>query len=500
MTRLDALLARGEPDAWALIQGGRRLSYAELDALVSAVALRFISRGVEPGDRVAVYSPKTIEAVAAMFAVARAGGVLVPVNPVLKPAQVAHILADSGARLLVTQRVRADQLGAAEALGDTPVLTVEDDWPSAAGGRTPEVDVASDDLAAILYTSGSTGRPKGVMLSHRNLLVGAESVAAYVGNAADDRILCVLPLSFDAGFSQLTTAFHAGASAVLLDYLTPRDVVKAVERHGITGITGVPPLWIQLAEAEWPADVGSTLRYLANTGGRMPVPVTRRLRSLFPDAKLFLMYGLTEAFRSTYLDPVLVDAHPESIGRAIPNAEVMVVAADGSEAAPGEPGELVHAGPLVAQGYWRDRARTAERFRPAPGWSQLGGIAAWSGDTVRRDADGLLYFVGRDDEMIKTSGNRLSPTEIEEAAYATGAVGEAVALGIADDRLGQSILLIASPAGGRSAEEAEATLRGGLAAVLPAFMLPKRMVWLDSLPRNANGKLDRAALRQEHGS
>jgi acyl-CoA ligase (AMP-forming) (exosortase A-associated) len=498
MTRLDALIRRGAGEATALIQGGRRLSYAELDALISAVAGCLAARGIEPGDRVAVYAPKTIEAVAAMFAVARAGGVLVPVNPILKAAQVAHILADSGARLMVTQRMRAEQLAAADALGETALLTVEDDWPSASATPAPDVAVAADDLAAILYTSGSTGLPKGVMLSHRNLLVGAESVAAYIDNTADDRILAVLPLSFDAGFSQLTTAFHAGASVVLLDYLTPRDVVKAVERHGVTGITGVPPLWIQLAEAEWPEGARGSLRYLANTGGRMPVPVTRRLRALFPDARLFLMYGLTEAFRSTYLDPALVDAHPESIGTAIPNAEVMVVAPDGSEAGVGEAGELVHAGPLVAQGYWRDPARTAERFRPAPAWSRYGGIAAWSGDTVLRDAGGRLTFVGRDDEMIKTSGNRVSPTEIEEAAYATGAVAEAVAIGIPDDRLGQAILLVASPAAGRSPEEAEASLRGAMAAGLPAYMLPRSVVWRDALPRNANGKLDRSALRREH--
>jgi acyl-CoA ligase (AMP-forming) (exosortase A-associated) len=499
MNRLDDLLRRGAPDAVALVQGGRRLSYAELDRLVSAVAATLAARGVAPGDRVAVYSPKTIEAVAAMFAVARAGAVLVPVNPVLKAAQVAHILADAGAGLLVTQRGRGEQLAAAEALGETALLSIEDDWPSAGAGAAPPVASTADDLAAILYTSGSTGRPKGVMLSHRNLLLGAESVAGYIANTPDDRILCVLPLSFDAGFSQLTTAFHAGACAVLLDYLTPRDVVKAVERDGITGITGVPPLWIQLAEADWSEAARRSVRYLANTGGRMPVPVTRRLRSLFPDAKLFLMYGLTEAFRSTYLDPALADGHPESIGDAIPHAEVMVVAPDGREAAPGEPGELVHAGPLVAQGYWRDPARTAERFRPAPAWSRRGGIAAWSGDTVRRDADGLLYFVGRDDEMIKTSGNRVSPTEVEEAAYATGAVAEAVALGVADARLGQAILLVASPAAGISAEEAEATLRGAMAAAVPAFMLPKRIVWRGPLPRTANGKLDRVALRQEHG-
>ncbi len=497
MNRLDELLACGARDALALVHGDRRLSYAELDALVTAAAGAFVSRGIEPGDRIAVYSPKTIEAVAAMFAAARAGAVLVPVNPVLKPAQVAHILADSGARLIATPRARADQLRDAEALGEADVMTLEEGWRADASSVLPPAGSA-DELAAILYTSGSTGRPKGVMLSHRNLLLGAESVAAYIGNRPDDRILCVLPLSFDAGFSQLTTAFRSGAAAVLLDYLTPRDVVKAVERHGVTGITGVPPLWIQLAEADWPEAARRSLRYMANTGGRMPVRVTRRLRMLFPDARLFLMYGLTEAFRSTYLDPSLVDERPESIGTAIPNAEVLVVRPDGREAGTDEPGELVHAGPLVAQGYWRDPARTAERFRPAPAWSKLGGTAAWSGDTVRRDADGLLYFVGRTDEMIKTSGNRVSPTEIEEGAYATGAVAEAVAFGVPDERLGQSILLIASPANGHAVEEAEATLRGAMAAALPGYMLPKQIIWLAQLPRNANGKLDRTRLREEH--
>ena len=500
MNRLDALLTRGALNAPALIEGGRCLSYAELDGLVSAVAASLVARGVEPGDRVAVYSPKTLEAVATMFAVARAGGVLVPVNPILKSAQVAHILADSGARLLVTQRARAKQLVDAEALGMTEAMTVEDDWPSSAAAANPDVAVAPDDLAAILYTSGSTGRPKGVMLSHRNLLVGAESVASYLGNSAEDRLLAVLPLSFDAGFSQLTTAFEAGASVVLLDYLTPRDVIKSVERHGVTSLTGVPPLWIQLAEAEWPAAARASLRILASTGGRMPVSVTRRLRSLFPDAKLFLMYGLTEAFRSTYLAPELVDAHPESMGSAIPNAEVTVVRPDGLQAAAGEPGELVHAGPLVAKGYWCDPARTAERFRPAPAGSRYGGTAVWSGDTVVCDTDGRLTFVGRDDDMIKTSGNRVSPTEIEEAAYGSGAVDAAVALGIADERLGQAILLVASPAGGRSFEEAEATLRGAIAATLPGYMLPRTVIWRDALPRNANGKLDRSALRREHAA
>jgi acyl-coenzyme A synthetase/AMP-(fatty) acid ligase len=252
-------------------------------------------------------------------------------------------------------------------------------------------------------------------------------------------------------------------------------------------------LWIQLAEIDWPVEAVAPLRRLTNTGGRLSRPLVGRLRTLFPKADLYSMYGLTEAFRSTYLLPELIDRHPDSIGSAIPFAEVMVVRPDGTITADDEPGELVHAGPLVAQGYWRDPARTGERFREAPPASVYGGVAVWSGDTVQRDATGLIRFVGRDDEMIKSSGNRISPTEIEEAAIASGAAAEAVAIGVDDDRLGQAILLYARPAG----EDAEARLRDYFRRNLPNFMQPARLVWRDELPRNANGKLDRAALKKE---
>lgn len=496
--RLDALIAQGDAASVALVQGGRSVTYGELDTLVSRVAGGLAAAGVQAGDRVAVWSGKSIEAVAAMFAVTRAGAVLVPVNPVLRAPQVAHILGDSGARLLLTNAGRAETLKADGGAGEAAVLSFEADWERLAGAE-PLTRLAAE-LAAILYTSGSTGRPKGVMLSHANMVIGAESVAGYLGLTRDDRVLAVLPLSFDAGFSQLTTAFRAGARAVLLDYLTPRDVARAVAKHGVTVVTAVPPLWLQVIDAEWPEEARASVRLLANTGGRMPLHVTRRLRTLFPEARLFLMYGLTEAFRSTYLDPSLIDARPESIGRAIPNAEILVVRADGSVTEDGEPGELVHVGPLVAQGYWQDAARTAERFRPAPEAATTGKVGVWSGDTVVRGADGLLTFVGRSDEMIKTSGNRLSPNEIEEAAYATGAVIEAAAFGIDDARLGQAILLVAAPAAGMSADEAEASLRGALAATVPAYMLPARIVWLASLDRSPNGKIDRAALKSAHAA
>jgi acyl-CoA ligase (AMP-forming) (exosortase A-associated) len=489
-TRLDALLANGPREAPALAERGSALSYGELDALVSRVAGALSAR-IAPGDRVAVWLPKSIACVALLFAVSRAGGVLVPVNPALKAAQVAHILADSGAACLVTHAARAAGLQA-----PCHVLLLEQDWDALS--RSAPADPAGqggDTLAALLYTSGSTGLPKGVMVSHANLLAGARSVASYLGTAPDDRILSVLPLSFDFGLSQLTTAFHAGASVVLLDYLTPRDVVAACARHAITQLAAVPPLWVQLAAQEWPAEAMAPLRTLSNSGGRLPVPTVRALRAKFPLARLHLMYGLTEAFRSTTLPPELADSHPTSIGRAIPDAEILVVRPDGSLASDGEPGELVHCGPLVTQGYWRDPARTAERFRPAPAASRLGGLAVWSGDTVVRDSEGLLTFVGRADETIKTMGTRVSPTEIEELAHGSGAVAQAMALGIPDELAGERIRLVAVPAAGLEAAAAEAQLIAHFRREAAAFMQPAAVVWLDALPVSANGKIDRAALR-----
>ncbi|MDK2766709.1 MAG: acyl-CoA ligase (AMP-forming), exosortase A system-associated [Sphingomonas sp.] len=490
---IDALTTRGAPDAVALEDRAGTLSYAELEGAVAALAWWLRGQGLEPGDRVATWLPKTRHACVMPLAAARGGFVHVPVNPVLKRAQVAHILADSGARLLLTQGARAGTLEE----GDVPAgcrVVFDADAPLAGEGlaysaRDP------NGLAAILYTSGSTGRPKGVMLSHANLWLGAISVAHYLKVTPDDRVLGVLPLSFDYGQNQLLSTWAAGGRVIPLDYLTARDVIKAMDRHDATTIAGVPPLWTQLLEADWPVEVAAKLKRLTNSGGALTIGMVRGLRARFPQAALYPMYGLTEAFRSTYLDPSLVDAHPESMGRAIPFAEIMVVRSDGTRADPGEAGELVHAGPLVAQGYWQDAERTALRFKPAPAESSYGGMAVFSGDTVVEGADGLLRFVGRDDEMIKSSGNRISPTEVEEAVLAGGEAREAVALGVPDARLGQAVVVIAVARG--EAEAAEAALRERLRRELPAFMQPARYVWREDLPRNANGKLDRSGLKAE---
>jgi len=420
----------------------------------------------------------------------------VPINPLLKRAQAAHILADSGAKLLIGTGSRLASLEPGDlpagcaALGEAEALAAAE----AAGRELGPSEADPADLAAILYTSGSTGRPKGVMLSHANMWLGAVSVAHYLGLAEDDVTLAVLPLSFDYGQNQLLSTWYAGGCVVPLDFLFPKDVAKACAKHGVTTLAAVPPLWVQLTEIDWPAEARAHLRRLTNSGGALTVDLVRSLRGLFTDARLFPMYGLTEAFRSTYLDPTLVDSHPTSMGKAIPFAEILVINDAGDVAADDEEGELVHCGPLVAQGYWQDPERTAERFKPAPAASTYGGMAVWSGDRVRRSAEGLLYFAGRRDAMIKSAGNRISPQEIEEAALASGLAAEAVALGVAHPRLGQAVHLVVR---GAADEATRAELPKRLQRDLPNFMQPQHIHWRETMPLNPNGKIDRTALQAQ---
>jgi acyl-CoA ligase (AMP-forming) (exosortase A-associated) len=393
-TSLHHLLEGSAADAGespALSYKKTTLSYGDVWELARGVAGGLVRLGVAREARVGIFLEKRLEVVTAVFGTSAAGAAFVPINPLLRPAQVAYILADCEVTVLVTSRERLDllfdELAGCPSIEHVVVVGTSrstatqaenldfelHDWPDVFEGDVlpPAVrDPVDVDMAAIFYTSGSTGKPKGVVLSHRNLIVGAESVSTYLANTCDDVILSALPLSFDAGFSQLTTAFAVGAHVVLMNYLLPSDVVRLCARHGVTGLTCVPPLWIQIAEQTWPAEVAARLRYFANTGGRMPRPTLDKLRSVFPEASPFLMYGLTEAFRSTYLDPAEVDSRPDSIGKAIPNAEVLVVRPDGTVCDPGEKGELVHRGALVALGYWNDPERTTARFRPAPGRAQ----------------------------------------------------------------------------------------------------------------------------------
>lgn len=497
------------PERPALHFRDQTLTYRQLAEAITRFADALVSSGVQPGDRVAIYLPKQFETAIAIFGAAAAGAVFVPVNPLLKPAQVAYILRDCNVRVLISAKARFEQLQ--PELGDCPDLklhlSVDGECPQAtdfnqwlASGKGLRGHRRIDaDMVAILYTSGSTGNPKGVVLSHRNMVAGAHSVAEYLENTANDRLLAVLPLSFDYGLSQLTTAFSVGASVALMDYLLPNDVIRACVKYQITGLAAVPPLWVQLAQLEWPQEAKQSIRYFTNSGGHMPFATLQGLRAQLPNTKPYLMYGLTEAFRSTFLPPDQVDVRPGSMGKAIPNAEVVVLREDGTECAADEPGELVHRGALVSLGYWNAPEKTAERFKLMP--KRVNGLvldemAVFSGDTVKKDSEGFLYFIGRKDDMIKSSGYRISPSELEDTVYQQKGVAEVAAIGCKHEQLGQAIVLVIKAGN----DFVEAEMLAELRKTLPMFMQPHKIILREQLPRNPNGKIDRKHLSAEYAT
>ena len=494
----------------ALRLRARELSHAELGERGRWLAAGLAACGVGRGDRVVVYLQNRPEVVEIALACSRLGAVFVPANPLLKARQLRFILQNSGAKLVVLSAASLpnmlESLQASSSVAGAVICDARNSTASTLRQWSyEELVVARDtrvaggaidrDPFAILYTSGSTGPPKGVVVSHRNVVSGAISVSSYLLNDSRDRLLAALPLSFDYGFSQVSTALAVGACVVLTNYSTAAGLLQDAAAENVTALAGVPTMWAHLAECEWAAAVAGSLRYITNSGGTLSPAVLRKLRARLPNTQVFCMYGLTEAFRSTYLDPALIDERPGSIGKAVPNQEVMVLRPDGTPCAPDEPGELVHRGSFVSLGYWNDAERTRNRFRPLaltnPGLCEE--FAVWSGDTVRCDADGFLYFIGRKDQAIKTSGHRVSATEIEDVLAEVKGVVEVVAVGLPDELLGQRIAVgvVAQPA---RATDIVDGVRQHARMHLPAYMVPAQITVLAAVPRTPTGKPDRAAL------
>lgn len=533
------------PDRPAVTDAGGTIDYAALCAGAAAIMRWLEAEDVQPGERVGILLARSAAAAAAFFGVTAAGAVAINVNETLKPAQVEYQLAHARARLLlaspallarlhrpletearvllldetalwqaVRPAARAEPATPAESAvsPDRPAASPSTGSPTTGSTASPPPSVASPgglpepaaavlpasrtahDVAQIIYTSGSTGRPKGVAISHGNLHAGAWAVARYLAIGPDDRIASLLPFSFDYGLNQLLVAVRQRAHLVIERSVLPPRIAATLRASGVTVLPAVPPLWLQLLGAAnfagWPLE---TLRIMTNTGGRLSTNAVRRLRRAQPQARLFLMYGLTEAFRSTYLPPEEVDRRPDSIGRAIPGAEVLVLREDGAPCGPGEIGELVHRGPTVALGYWADPEATSRVFRPhplrPPGTPDAERVV-YSGDLVRRDEDGFLYFVGRRDGLIKTLGHRVSPDEVAEALYASGQVAEAVVSSEPDEaRESRIVAHVVLRPGGTVARLEEHCRRE-----LPGYMQPARYVAHAALPRTATGKFDARAL------
>jgi acyl-CoA ligase (AMP-forming) (exosortase A-associated) len=498
------------PSHVALRYRDLRLTYAELRERSVRLSRGLAGRGIGRGDRVLIYLQNRPEVIECALACSRLGAMFVPVSPMLRQRQLAYVLRDSGARIaiasgsavvapveLLKASPEIDVVAVCDPVAGAPdasgrVVAYED---LIAGSATTEVwsGAIDKDPAAILYTSGSTGPPKGVVVSHKNLVSGAQCVARYLQAQPDDCVLAALPLSFDYGFSQVSVSFAVGACAVLTNYSTPVALMKELAAHRVTALAGVPTMWAQLAAADWPATVTEHLRYITNSGGALLISTIDTLRRKLTSTQIYCMYGLTEAFRSTYLDPGQLSRRPGSIGKAIPNQEILVLRPDGSHCAPGEIGELVHRGSLVTLGYWNNPEATQKRFRPVPPrLSQLPceEMAVWSGDHVRYDKDGFLYFVGRADQLIKTSGYRVSPTEVEEVVAEVAGVVEVVAVGVRDEVLGQRICVAVTSAS--NDPELGERARQYCRVHLPPYMAPSEIRLVEAIPKNVNGKPDRS--------
>jgi len=496
--------ARDFPRSQALVYGRERLSYEQVWDGARAVSRALMGQGLQKGDRIAVYLEKSPQEIMSLYGASLAGGVFVILHPSLTHTQAAYVLRQSGARYLLTDPSKAGLLEnsfkSLRALSKVLVwrkYRLSGAWQrkalkSAASKAGSDV-LNGHDLATIIYTSGSTGQPKGVMLTHQNVTLSAHASTEYLENRPGDILMGTLPMSFDYGLVQLMSAFKFGGSLILKSFLSGEDLMSTAFREKVNGLGGIPTMLIPASESRILQNRKFRhLRYITNSGGRLPVSCFRRLQKLLPRTQIYSMYGFTEAFRASYLDPARLHARPDSIGKAIPNARLYVLDEKGRECRAGQIGELVQAGPLVSRGYWRDPDETAKKIRQNPLHDHYADPVCYSGDWVKKDREGYLYFVGRKDQMIKSSGFRISPDEIESVLCRHRGVQSAAAVGIADEVLGQRIKVSLVMKKGFLRKEEE--IRRHCQKYLPAYMQPHGIQFLGKMPLTAHGKIHRGLL------
>jgi amino acid adenylation domain-containing protein len=489
------------PDKTAIIDGDLKLSYRCINDRSSALAAK-IQKEINLYDRVAVYLNKSVEQVICYFAVLKAGGVVVLIDETSSEFQITHIINNCSARLLIYEDDKKNNIK--KLLKNKDLLSLsKSSIESCSFEETIPVSQLIDDMAMIIYTSGSTGLAKGVVLSHRNILDGAIIVDSYLGIKHEDTILALLPLHFDYGLNQLMLAILNGAQLVLHKYIFPESLFKCIEKNKVTILPALPPVWssvfnekyVNLEKILTNRNL-SSIRIITNTGGRLTLKLISKIRVIFSKSKIFLMYGLTEAFRSTYLEPKWIDLKPNSIGKAIPGVRVEIVDKNNKKCAPNEIGELVHFGALISKGYWGDPKQTAERFRQNPllKCNSFLEKVVYSGDLAYKDEDGFIFFVGRKDEMIKISGYRISPTEVETLIMQHESIEEAVAFSV---EVGEKIIIRAVISLTNPIELS--VLKLFYKKIAPTHLIPKDFIILNTMPKTVNGKIDRSKIKKIYG-
>jgi acyl-CoA synthetase (AMP-forming)/AMP-acid ligase II len=493
--------ARLTPDKVALVCGSVRSTYGELAAAAGSFAGFLAKRGLQRGDRVAVYIDSSPETVIAIFGVLQAGGCLVVINPATQAERLGYILENCNARSLVCGVEKRAQVQQAAASCSVRPVTI---WTGAGeegeegvsfsrirteARPSPDVRLIDNDLAAIIYTSGSTGKPKGVTLLHRNLNTAVECIAEYLENNAEDVILGVLPLSSSYGLLQVLVTFWTGGRVVLeKGFGYPYEIIKRMKEENVTGLAGAPTIWAIILRLEGlEKEDFSSLRYITNAAAAMPASFVPRLRKVFPTTKIFLMHGLTECLRTTFLPPDELETRTTSVGRGMRNIELWIEDADGQRLGPGHVGEMIVRGSTLMAGYWNDPEGTAKALIPGPlPWEKV----LRTRDLFRMDEDGYFHFVARSDELIKSRGEKVSPIEVEDVIYTIDAVNEVRVIGVPDPILGQAIRAEIVLKEGRTlaAQEVKAHCR----RFLEDFKVPQAVEFVGSLPKTQGGKIKRS--------
>ena len=492
------------PDKLAVVVEGKTYSYTQLLDSAARLANALQARGVQRGDRVAIYMDNTWPCVVSIYAVLMAGGVFLVINPQTKADKLEFILDDSGAKLLITDGhlasvfvpvlAKLPKLAGVICSGQPPDAAHVEAFDTVLRDTLPlaaPVSVIPLDLAALIYTSGSTGNPKGVMQTHQSMLFAAGSLIEYLRLDETQRIFCVLPVAFDYGLYQLLMAVQLGATLVLERSFTyPAQIFARMQEYQVTAFPGVPTIFALLLSAHGrsPLCFPSVTR-VTNTAAALPDDFVPRLREVFPNALLYKMYGLTECKRVSYLEPELVDAKPGSVGKAIPGTEIYLLSPDGAPVPPGETGVLHVRGPHVMLGYWKRPDLSAYMLKPGKLPSEH---VLCTQDFFRMDADGFLYFVGRNDDIIKTRGEKVSPVEVENALHGIAGIREAAVVGVPDEVLGQAIraYVVVEPGVVLSDKQ----IRAVCLTRLENYMVPKEVIIVAELPKTTTGKVSKKLL------
>jgi amino acid adenylation domain-containing protein len=494
----------------ALVCGGRRITYSEIEARSNAIAHHLVASGVARGDRVIIFADNTVETAVSFWAVLKANAIACIVNPLTKRDKLCYLLNDCQPAALITDKhlysIFKEPAQACQSLRRVIVSgTIEDAelrelphavrWEAAGlvgHDAPPARSCIETDLAAIVYTSGSTGDPKGVMLTHRNMLTACTSIASYLALREEEVILNVLPLAFDYGLYQMIMAFRMGARLVLeRSFAFPAQVLGLIASEGVTGLPGVSTLFAMLSGFKSLKEYDlASIRYVTNTGAALPLKHIRMLQDLFPAARIYSMYGLTECKRCTYLPPEDIDRKPLSVGIAIPNTEMWIVDENDRRVGPGVVGQLVIRGATVMKGYWGKPEATARKLKPGP---LPGELVLYTGDYCRMDEEGYLYFIGRSDEIIKSRGEKVAPKEVENALMDIPGVREAAVIGVPDELLGEAVKAFVVAENGQMLGEKQ--LQKECQKRLESFMVPKSIAIVASLPRTDTAKLNKRALR-----